>query len=132
MHLFLAHFPVALLVAGAGAELLGVLFRHRELRRWAGWLLVLGAVGAVLAWSTGEGARQEVLARPGPPWERLEAHTRWGGAGVWALVGAGALRAAWRHHLEGPRGWILAALALLSALLVGAIANSGTAISHAT
>lgn len=134
LHLFVAHFPVALLVTGAAADLWGAVLRRPGVRRWAGGLLVLGAAAALVALFTGQGALDAALPRlgvVGEGAERVEAHTRWGGAGVWVLGGAGALRAAWRDRLDGPRGWLLATAALVSALLVLGITASGTLIAHA-
>jgi uncharacterized membrane protein len=129
-HLFLAHFPIALLVLGAAADLYGAALSSAPARRWAGTLLMAGAVGALLAFLTGQGALPDALTRTPPPYARVEAHTQWGGAGVWLLVGAGALRLAWRRRLSGLHGWALLVAAVGSAALVIAIAATGTAIAH--
>jgi uncharacterized membrane protein len=130
LHLFLVHFPVALIVVGAAADVVGAALQSREARRWAGVLLILGALFAVAAFLTGQSA----LAALGPfrpeSFARVETHTQWGGAGVWALAIAGGLRAAWRGRLEGVVGWVTLGLAVLSAVLVIAISTSGTAIAH--
>ena len=126
-HLFIVHFPVALLLTGAAADLAGALLRSDRARAFAGVLLVLGGVGAFAAFFTGGGALSAVLSRMTPGDPRLEAHKQWGAAGVWVLVAAAALRAVWRRRLDGVRGWIALAAALASAVL---IALSGTAISH--
>lgn len=133
-HLFWAHFPVVLLVVGAGADLWGALLRREGIRRWAGALLVLGGAAALAAVLTGPGALEAALPRlgvVGPAADRVEAHTRWGGAGVWVLAGAAALRAAWRNRLDGTHGWLLAAAALASALVALGITASGIRIAHA-
>lgn len=132
-HLFVAHFPVALLVVGAAADVWGLVLQRPAVRRWAGVLLVLGGLAALLALVTGQGALDAALPRLGVVGEgadRVEVHTRWGGAGLWVLVGAAALRAVWRDRLEGPRGWLLAAVAVASAAVVVGITVSGTLISH--
>ncbi len=130
LHLFLVHFPVALVTVGAAADLAGALAGRVEARRWAGVLLVLGAAAAALAFFTGGGALSYALARVSPVDPALEAHTRWGGAGVWPLLALGALRLAWRRRLDGAHGWALLAAALASAALVVAITVTGTRISH--
>jgi uncharacterized membrane protein len=129
-HVFLAHFPVALVVTGAAGDALGAILARQGLRRAAGALLVLGAATAVLTFLTGQGALQAAYARLGPVDPRIEAHTQWSGAGVWALAAAGALRALWRDRLAGVHGWALLAAAVASAALVVAIALSGAALSH--
>lgn len=129
-HLFLAHFPVALLVTGAAADLAGALLRMERVRAFAGVLLVIGGASAFLAFFTGGGAVSAALARIPPGDPRLDAHQQWGAAGAWLLLGAAALRAAWRRRLDGARGWIALAAALASAAVVVGIALSGAAVSH--
>lgn len=129
-HLFIVHFPVALILTGAAADLAGAALRSERVRAFAGALLILGGVAAFVAFFTGGGALAAVLSRVTPGDPRLEAHQQWGAAGVWLLVAAAALRAAWRRRLDGARGWIALAAALASAVVVVFIALSGTAISH--
>ncbi len=129
-HLLVVHFPVALLVTGAAADLAGAAAGRPAWRRFAGVLLVLGAAGALLAFLTGQGALFAAVGRVSPADPSLEAHARLGGVAVWPLAAAGALRGAWRDRLEGPRGWALLGLALLSAALVLWVAASGSTISH--
>lgn len=132
-HLFIVHFPVALLLSGAAADAIGVAAGRPSLRRHAGALLVLGALAALLAFLTGQGAMSSALLRGTPDaaaMQRLEVHSQWGAVGVWLLAGAGVLRALWRERLQGVRGWVCLAAALGSAALVTAISLSGTAIAH--
>lgn len=129
-HLFIAHFPVALVVCGAAADLGGAVLRSERARAFAGVLLMLGGASAFLAFLTGGGALSAALSRVSPVDPRLEAHQQWGAAGVWLLLGAAALRAAWRRRLDGARGWIALAAALATAAVVTGIALSGGAISH--
>lgn len=130
VHLFLSHFPVALVLAGAAADLFGAAAGRPEARRLATVLLVAGGLGALLSFFTGGSALAAVVARVPPGDPRLEAHPQWGAVGTWALVGAALLRAAWRRSLSGARGWVLLGVALASAGLVAAIAVTGHAISH--
>jgi uncharacterized membrane protein len=129
-HLLLAHFPVALIVSGALADLAGALAGREALRRCAGALLVAGGFLALLAFFTGGDALAAVAGRVRPGDPRLDAHPQWGAVGTWLLVGGALLRAAWRRSLHGPRGWLLVGVALLSAAVVGAIAVTGHAIAH--
>lgn len=130
LHLFIVHFPVALLVTGAAADLAGALTRNERVRAWAGWLLVLGGAMAFAAFLTGGDAMARAMVRIPPGDPRLEAHAQWGGAGVWLLAGGAVLRATWRHRLEGAQGWLLLGVALVSAAAVVSISLSGTAIAH--
>jgi uncharacterized membrane protein len=129
-HLWLAHFPVALVVTGVAADVAGALWKRDGLRTAAGALLVLGSAAALLSFLTGQGALMAAAARIGPANPHLEAHTQWGGAGVWPLAAFGLLRLAWRRRLDGVHGWVLLAASIASAALVIAIVASGLAISH--
>jgi uncharacterized membrane protein len=129
-HLFVVHFPIALLLVGALADALGVAAGRTTLRRHATGLLILGAAFALLAFFTGQGAIGPALVRISPGSTALETHAQWGAVGVWLLAGAGALRALWRERLEGMYGWICLALAIASAALVTIITVTGTAIAH--
>lgn len=130
LHLFVVHFPVALLLTGAAADLLGVVNRSDALRRTAGALLILGAAGALLAFFTGQGALSAAIPRIDPGSPRLEAHTQWGAVGVWVLMGLAALRVLWRRRLTGVHGWLSLGAAVASAALVVAIALTGTGVAH--
>jgi uncharacterized membrane protein len=129
-HLFLAHFPVALVLVGAAADLGGALSGREPVRAFAGVLLMVGGATALLAFFTGGGALADAVARVPPGDPRLDAHPQWGAVGTWVLVGGAALRAAWRRSLHGWRGWVLLGAALASAAVVTGIAATGHAIAH--
>lgn len=129
-HVWLAHFPAALIVTGATADVLGAATRRPGLRATAGALLVLGAAAALASFLTGQGALMAAAARIGAANPHVEAHTQWGGAGVWPLAALGLLRFAWRKRLDGVHGWALLAAAIVSAALVLAIVASGLRIAH--
>ena len=129
-HLLVVHFPIALLVLGAAADLVGWMTGRDSVRRIAGTLLILGAATAFLAFLTGQGAMDRVLARVHPGDPRLETHAQWRAAGSWLLLAAGTLRALWRDRLAPPHGIALLAAAVLSAAVVMAIGITGTEISH--
>lgn len=129
-HLYLAHFPVALVTLGAAADLAGAALRDERLRRFGGVLLIAGALAAFLTFLTGQNALAMALSRVHPGNPAIETHTQWGGAGVWVVVGAGMLRALWRDRLTGVYGWVTLAAGVAAAVVVTALAFTGTAISH--
>jgi uncharacterized membrane protein len=129
-HLFVAHVPYTLILAGAALDLFGVVARDVRYRRWGGALLIAGAAAAMVAFFTGQAALGHAYARPSPDHARIDAHTQWGGAAVWLLAIGGGLRAAWRRRLDGVHGWVNLAAALVSALLILAITHSGLRIAH--
>jgi uncharacterized membrane protein len=130
LHIFLAHFPFALILVGAAADTIGTVLQKERIRVWAGSALMLGSFFAVLAFLTGQRAMSYVLSQPQPPYQLVADHSQWGGAGLWVLVGAGVLRGLWRRRLTGLHGWGLLALAILSAVLIVFISATGTAITH--
>ena len=101
LHLFVAHFPVALFLLGAGVDLLGAATDNAATRRMAGALLIVGGVLALLAFITGQGALDAVLERFPAGSPRIEMHTQWGAVGTlgagWPCTAPGAL--------AGSPGW---------------------------
>lgn len=129
-HLFIAHFPVALLLTGAAADLAGAVVNDGRIRGFASALLIMGGAFALLAFLTGGGALPAALARNPAGSPSLEAHQQLGAVGAWLLAGAAALRAAWARKLDGARGWIALGAAFGSAALVTVLAVTGATISH--
>lgn len=55
LHPMIVHFPVAIIIVGFGADILSLTFRNEKcLSRTGYYLMVLGAVAAVAAWTTGQ------------------------------------------------------------------------------
>lgn len=129
-HIFLAHFPVALILIGALADLIAVTVRRPELRGFASSLLILGGACVLLSFLTGQSALDGIAARQPSGSMAIEAHQQWGAVGSWVVAASSGLRAMWRKQLDGPRGWALLVAAQVAALIVIGIATSGAAISH--
>ncbi|CAN5806779.1 hypothetical protein BH23GEM8_BH23GEM8_03810 [soil metagenome] len=130
LHLFIVHFPLALILVAAVTDATGAASGSERLRSWAGAMLMLGSFAALLAFLTGAGATSIALSRPQPEYQLVAYHSQWGGAAIWPIVGAGLLRGLWRNRLQGLRGWVNLAAAVLSAVLVYLISATGLAISH--
>lgn len=129
-HLFIVHFPVALLVLGALVDLGATAAGNRALRMRAGQLVVFGGIAAFLAFATGEGAKIVALNSAEIDLEALAVHEQWGSVATWALLGAAIVRAMWRNRFEGAIGWVHLGLALAAAALAVFITLSGTAVRH--
>ncbi len=55
LHPMIVHFPVALILVGFLAEVLSLVFRNEKcLSKTGFYLMVLGAIAAVAAWTTGQ------------------------------------------------------------------------------
>jgi len=72
LHPAVVHFPIALLLVGAGLSLLAVVFPRWSLA--TALILVLGAVGAVVAAQTGEQEEHRLPKTTGELHEALENH----------------------------------------------------------
>lgn len=130
LHLFIVHFPVTLLVLGAAADLAGALGRSPALRRGAGWLIILGAVSALLAFATGGAALSYLLMTEPGRVAGADVHAQWGSVGLWVAGATGLVRALWRHRLGGPHGLVHLALAVAAGAVAIGATLSGTAIRH--
>lgn len=119
LHPALVHFPIALTFVAFLFEALSRTRRWRSLADAAVFLIVLAALGSVVAFVTGKLAHQEAVVPPAGR-QLLEQHES---LGVWVMVGllllAGArlgLARAGRQH--GWPAWLyLGALALAAALV---------------
>jgi uncharacterized membrane protein len=129
-HLFVIHFPVALVLAGALVDLVGVALGDRSVRMWGGRLLIAGGVATLVAFATGEGAKLAGMGSGMMDLARLEIHQQWGSVGAWAVALASLLRGLWRTRLTGSYGWINLGAALGAAVIVVAITVTGTLIRH--
>ena len=128
LHPAVVHFPVALLIVGAGLSLLAVIFR-----RWAlptALVLVLGAIGAIVAVETGEREEHRLPKTTGELHEAFEEHEHAGKrARNFSLVAASlavlsVFGARWRHVSRILAG-ATAVLALMTAWHVAQAGHYG-------
>jgi uncharacterized membrane protein len=77
-HPAVVHFPIALLLLGAGVAVLSVFIRRWHLPFFAAVLLTLGAIGAVAATVTGEEEEEKVEHAIPSAEPVLEEHATWG------------------------------------------------------
>ncbi|MCO6488433.1 MAG: hypothetical protein J5I98_08450 [Phaeodactylibacter sp.] len=122
LHAMLVHFPIALLIVGFLFDLAGT-FGNRHFFRQAGLaLLVLGAIGAVAAFFSGEAAGAGMeggsLGKAVALHEQAAAITAWGSVGV-ALLRLSLLA------LNRYQGWLRSLNLLLFALLIASVARTG-------
>lgn len=130
LHLFIVHFPVALIVTAAVLDLIGVALQDRSIRLWAGGFLIVGGFLAFLSFATGEGAKLAVLSSGEIDLMRLELHQQWGAVGAWGLLIAALLRGLWRNRTVGLFGWLNLLIVLAATALVIGITLSGTMVRH--
>lgn len=77
LHAMLIHFPIALLLAGFFSESLGLLFKKDFFHKAGYFLLILGTIGAIVAYITGNLAGSGI--EEGPLLIPVELHETAGG-----------------------------------------------------
>lgn len=129
-HLFIVHFPVALILVGVLADLAGTALADRALRMRAGQLIIIGGVAAFLGFVTGEGAKILAISTTQVDVARIATHEQWGSVGAWALLGVALSRTMWRGRLEGGIGWVNVLIGVAGAAIVIGITLSGSLVRH--
>ena len=112
-HVVIIHYPLALLTVGLVIEVFSFLWRRGSLRTAGWWMILLGAVFAIPAATTGLYAFRDVMA-PGPTepqvaWYRLVERSPWSDE-QWRLMS--------RHVIFAGGGTVVIALSLLAWLAV--------------
>jgi uncharacterized membrane protein len=112
LHPAVVHFPIALGVVGAVAELLYLILR----KSWVKWLgpilLTLALAGSGVAYFSGQAVHDKAVDQ-GVPHAAIEEHEE---ACVWALGALGlATLLAWAVRPKGKGIWLSALIALLAA-----------------
>ena len=85
LHSLIVHFPIALIIAGTGFDVVGIVARADSALRTGYILLVVGAASAVAAALTGEDAAELTSRIPGIT-EDLTWHENLGTATAWVAV----------------------------------------------
>lgn len=132
-HLFLVHFPIALLLASVLFEVIGHLRQREAIQKAGYYTLVLGCVGAVLAAVTGLAARQSLAQmltrRPGAA-VALNAHTVAGLTVAALFIVLLLWRTLGRRRPQGSAWWGYLALALAGSAAVVVAGFSGGTLAH--
>lgn len=122
LHPMVVHFPIALLVTGLAFELVGFLRKEERWRQFAGYLLLLGWLGLLLAVGTGFITGEAGETGEGGENVLVESHQRWGYAAVAAFGLLLLLRRAPAGALTPARA---AGLLLVGAVALGTLVGTG-------
>ena len=120
LHPLLVHFPIGLLLAAVGVDVMGWMLRcNRWLRHMATLLYVLGTLTTLAAYFTGRAAAQ-IVWLPGMAQAVVKEHWDWAFRTVWffGLMTVIRLVVLWPRARD-PRRVVIAALALAG--LVGVV-----------
>ncbi len=111
IHPIVVHFPIALLVTGFLIDLAGAILKRSWLTHAGFLLLVIGALGAVVAARSGEAAEDQILQTPALR-DTLEEHEEGGKRAMWVFLVLAALRSvlAWRGWFGSAVRWVFLVL----------------------
>lgn len=122
LHAMVIHFPIALLMAGFFSELIALISEREFFRHASFYLLVLGALGAIVAYVSGSyaggGMTDGILEAP------LAIHQQAALITLWLAILAALSRAA-MYYFTYQKAWAQWASLLLFTVLVGAVARTG-------
>ena len=102
LHPMIVHFPIALLIVGFIAEITGLVLKNDFFTKAAFYLLILGTLGVISAYITGNIAGDGV-SETGALKVALDAHESAALLTLWLMVGAALLRIAlvWMKKYTG-------------------------------
>ena len=119
-HPLMVHFPVALIIAGFFTEVLSLFLRKKApwLTTASFYLMILGTLGAVAGYLTGEFFTDEFS---GPLGELKENHEVWAKVTMFVMIAASLLRIflVWKKKEQSGLKWIVTGLFFVATLSVG-------------
>lgn len=121
-HAMIIHFPIALLLAGVFSEILGLVTKKEFFKNAAAFLFILGALGAIAAYVSGEMAGEGI--EEGPLENSLELHEHAAVVTIWLAIVTAVLRSA-VLFFKYDRRWINWLFIILFTALAGSVATTG-------
>ena len=121
-HAMIIHFPIALIMAGFFSEILGMVTKRDFFKNAAFFLLLLGAVGAIFAYVSGNLAGDGI--EEGPLKNPLDLHERAATVTLWLVVIIALFRVT-VLYFKHSRRWVTWVSVLLFATLAGSVTITG-------
>ncbi len=121
-HAMIIHFPIALVMAGFFSEILGMVTKRDFFKNAALFLLLLGAVGAIFAYVSGNLAGDGI--EEGPLKNPLDLHKRAATVTLWLVVIIALFRVT-VLYFKHSRRWVTWVSVLLFATLAGSVTITG-------
>jgi len=122
LHALVIHFPIALLIAGFLSELIALFSKNPFFKNASFYLLILGALGAIVAYISGsyagDGMTNGILQEP------MELHEDAALVTLWLAI-ITALGRATMFYFDYKKPWAQWLSFLLFAVLVGYVARTG-------
>jgi len=119
-HPLMVHFPVALIITGFFFDVISLFFNKKEpcLSKAGFYLMILGTLGAVAAYLTGEFFTSEMSGAAG---ELKERHEIFAKITMFVMIAASLLRIylVWKKKEEGALKWLVFGMYFIAAITVG-------------
>lgn len=93
LHAMIIHFPIALVMVGFLAEIVGIISKKEFFGKAAFYLLILGTIGVISAYISGQYAGDGIV-ETGALKNALETHEDAAALSLWLMVGASLVRIA--------------------------------------
>lgn len=122
LHAMVIHFPIALLMAGFLSELIALFSKKGFFKNAAFYLLILGALGAIVAYLSGSYAGEGI--EEGPLKIPVELHEQAATITLWLAIVTALFRIG-IYFFKVNRSWTKWVSIILFAAVVGAIARTG-------
>lgn len=121
-HAMIIHFPIALLMAGFFSEFLGLITKKEFFKNTAVFLLLLGAIGAIVAYISGNLAGEGI--EEGPLKNPLELHEKAATLTLWLAIVTALFRVV-VFYFKYNRRWVNWVFVILFTALTGSVAATG-------
>lgn len=121
-HAMIIHFPIALLMAGFFSEILGWITKKEFFKNVAVFLLFLGALGAIVAYVSGDMAGEGI--EEGPLRKPLELHEQAATVTLWLAIVTALFRGI-VLFFKYNRRWVNWVFIVLFTALAGSVTTTG-------
>ena len=122
LHAMIIHFPIALLMTGFFSEVIALFIKKEFFSQAAFYLLILGALGATVAYLTGGYAGEGI--EEGPLKNPMELHEEAATITLWLAIITALFRAV-IFYFKYNRFWVKWLGIILFTALVGSVARTG-------
>ena len=119
IHPMIVHFPIALIIVGFLADLIGTIWKKEFFSKVGFYLLILGTLGVVAAYFSGNLAGGGIT-EAGPLKQALETHEEAAQLSLWLMIGVAVLRIALMifKKYSGSLQWIAVLLFFLGVISI--------------
>ena len=122
LHAMIVHFPIALIFAGFLSELIALFTKKEFFKQAAFYLLLLGTLGAIAAYLSGDNAGEGI--EEGPLEGPMDLHEDAALINLWLSIGVAAFRVA-VQYFKLNQGWTRLVSIIGFAALIGSISYTG-------